>query len=72
MLRFALIYISLLALTAVLVLSLNALDAGTGVAAAAYALFAISIGFAIGSFIDRIPEIPRPGRTRQRPAPPRT
>lgn len=72
MLRIALIYILVLALTAILVLSLNALDAGTGVAIAAYALFAISIGFAIGSFIDRIPEMPRPGRTRHRPAPPRS
>lgn len=72
MLRIALIYISLLALTAVLVLSLNALDVGTGAAAAAYALFAVSIGFAIGNFIDRIPEIPRPRRTRHRPAPPRS
>lgn len=72
MLRIALIYISLLALTAVLVLALNALEVGTGVAAAVYALYAVSIGFAIGSFIDRIPEIPRPGRARHRPAPPRT
>jgi hypothetical protein len=72
MLRIALIYISVLALTAVLVLLLNALDVGAGVAAGVYALFAISIGFAIGSFVDRIPEMPRPGRTRHRPAPPRS
>ncbi len=72
MFRIALIYVSLLAFTAVLVLSLNALDAGTGVAVTAYALFAISIGFAIGSFIDRIPEMPRPRRTRHRPASPRS
>jgi hypothetical protein len=70
MFRIALIYLSVLTVAAALVLSLNALDASMGVAAAAYALFAISIGFAIGSFIDRIPEMPRPGRTRHRPPPP--
>lgn len=70
MFRIALIYIAVLAATAVLVLSLNALEAGTAVSLAVFALFAVSIGFAIGYFVDRIPEIPRPRRVRHRPAPP--
>jgi hypothetical protein len=72
MFRIALVYIAVLAVTAVLVLSLNALEAGTAVSAVVFALFAISVGFAIGYFVDRIPEISRPGRTRRRPVPPRT
>jgi hypothetical protein len=72
MFRIALIYVSILAATAALVLSLNALEAGTLVSLAAFALFAISIGFSIGYFVDRIPEISRPRRTRRRPVPPRT
>jgi len=72
MFRIALIYIAVLAVAAVLVLSLNALEAGTVVSLAAFALFAISIGFAIGYFLDRIPEISRPRRTRRSAVPPRT
>lgn len=72
MFRIALVYIAVLAVTAVLVLSLNALEAGTPVSVAVYALFAISTGFAIGYFVDRIPEISRPRRTRRSPVPPRT
>jgi uncharacterized membrane protein len=72
MFRIALIYVSVLAATAALILSLNALGAGRAVSLAVFALFAISIGFAIGYFVDRIPEISRPGRTRRRPVPPRT
>jgi hypothetical protein len=72
MLRIVVVYITVLAVTAVLVLSLNALDAGMGVSVAAFASFAISIGFAIGYFVDRIPEISRPRRTRHHPSPPRT
>jgi hypothetical protein len=72
MFRIALLYISLLVVTAALVLSLKALDAGTGVSLAVFGLFGVSIGLAIGSFVDRIPEISRPRRPRHRPAPPRT
>jgi uncharacterized membrane protein len=72
MFRIALIYIAVLAVTAVLVLSLNALEAGTVVSVVVFALFAISIGLAIGYFVDRIPEISRPRRTRRGPVPPRT
>jgi peptidoglycan/LPS O-acetylase OafA/YrhL len=72
MFRIVPLYISLLAVTAALVLSLNALDAGTGVSLTAFGLFGVSIGLAIAFFIDRIPEISRPRRTRRRPVPPRT
>jgi len=72
MFRFVIAYISLLALTAVLVLALRAFDAGTLVSLAVFALFGVSIGFAIASFVDRIPEIRRPGQTRHRPVPPST
>jgi len=70
MFRLALIYISVLAATAALVLSLNALDAGTVVSLTVFALFGVSLGLAIGSFVDRIPEIPRPRRRRRRSVPP--
>jgi hypothetical protein len=72
MFRIVLVYISLLAVTAALVLSLNALDAGTAVSLTVFGLFGISIGLAIGCFVDRIPAITRPGRGRHRPVPPST
>jgi hypothetical protein len=72
MFRLALIYISVLAATAALVLSLNAFDAGTAVSLTVFALFGVSIGLAIGCFVDRIPEITRPRRRRRRPVPPST
>lgn len=72
MFRIALIYIAVLVATAVLVLSLNALEAGTVVSVAVFAVFAVTIGFAIGYFVDRIPEISRPRRTRRSAVPPRT
>jgi hypothetical protein len=72
MFRLALIYISVLAATAALVLSLNALDAGTAVSLTVFALFGVSIGLAIGCFVDRIPEITRLRRRRHRPVPPST
>jgi hypothetical protein len=72
MLRIVLIYIAILAMTAALVLSLNALDAGAAVSLAIFALFGASIGFAIAYFIDRIPEISRPRRRRHHPEPPRS
>jgi hypothetical protein len=72
MLRFAFLYISLLAVTAVLVLSLNALDAGTAVSLTVFALFGVAIGFGIAYFLDRIPHIFHPRRTRHHSASPRS
>lgn len=72
MFRLALIYVSLLVVTAAVVLSLKALDAGAGVSLAVFALYGASIGLAIAYFLDRIPEISRLVRARHRPAPPRT
>ena len=56
MLRLTFAYILVLAATAGLVLSLNALDAGVGVSVAVFGLFAVAIGFAIGYFVDQIPD----------------
>jgi hypothetical protein len=72
MLRFVLLYLSLLAVTAALVLLLNALDAGTAVSLAVFALFGVAIGFAIACFIDQIPRVSRPRRKRHPTASPRT
>jgi uncharacterized membrane protein len=72
MFRIVLLYIGLLAVTAALVLLLNALDAGTGVSLTVFGLFGVSIGLAIAWLIDRIPEVSRPPRTQRRPMPPRT
>jgi hypothetical protein len=72
MFRIVLAYISLLAVTAALVLSLNALGASTAVSLTVFALFGASIGLAIGCFVDRIPEVPRLRRRGHRPVPPST
>lgn len=72
MFRVALAYIAVLAATAGLVRLLDAFDAGPAVSVTALASLCVSVGLAIAYFVDRIPEITRPGRTRHRPAPPRT
>lgn len=46
------------------VLLLNALDAGTGIAAAALGVVAVAGGAVLGYFADRLPELPRARRTR--------
>lgn len=45
-----------------LVLLLNSLDVGTGVAVAALGLVAVASGAALGYFADRLPELPRARR----------
>ncbi len=47
-----------MAAVAGLVLLLNALDAQTGVAVAAFGLVAVASGAALGYFADRLPELP--------------
>jgi hypothetical protein len=47
-----------------LVLLLNGLDAGAGIAAAALGLVAVISGAALGYFADRLPELPRGRRAR--------
>lgn len=42
-----------------LVLLLNGLDAGAGIAAAAFGAVAITSGAALGYFADRLPELPK-------------
>ena len=48
-----------MAAAAGLVLLLNAVDARTGIAVAAFGLVAVASGAALGFFADRLPEIPR-------------
>ena len=50
-----------LAAVAALVLLLNSLDAGAGVAVAALGLLALAGGAAVGYFADRLPEIRKTG-----------
>lgn len=45
-----------------LVLLLNGLDAGAGVAVAALGMVAVASGAALGYFADRLPELPRARR----------
>lgn len=45
-----------------LVLLLNGLDAGAGIAVAALGLVAVASGAALGYFADRLPELPRARR----------
>jgi hypothetical protein len=45
-----------------LVLLLNGLDAGTGIAVAAFGLVAVATGAALGYFADRLPELPQTRR----------
>ena len=42
-----------------LVLLLNSLDASAGIAVAAFGVFAVATGTALGYFADRLPEFPR-------------
>jgi hypothetical protein len=51
-----------LATVAGLVLVLNGLDAGAGIAVAALGLVAVAGGAALGYFADRLPEIWKTGR----------
>lgn len=53
-----------LAAVVALVLLLNSLDAGTGIAVAALGLLAVTGGAALGFFADRLPEIRKPDRRR--------
>lgn len=50
------------AAVAALVLLLNSLDAGAGIAVAALGIVAVSGGAALGYFADRLPEIRKTGR----------
>jgi hypothetical protein len=45
-----------------LVLLLNAVDAGTGVAVASLSLVTVASGVALGLFADRLPQLARPHR----------
>lgn len=46
-----------------LVLLLNGLDAGAGIAAAALGVVAVASGATLGYFADRLPELPRARRS---------
>ena len=50
-----------------LVFLLNGLDAGSGVAVAAFGLVATLSGVALGYFADRLPELPRARRPHRLP-----
>jgi len=60
-LRLALLGFPLAAVTALVIL-LNSIDAGAGIAVAALGLVAVSAGAALGYFADRLPEFPRARR----------
>jgi hypothetical protein len=47
------------AVVAGLVFLLNGIEAGTGIAVAAFGLVAVMSGAALGYFADRLPELPR-------------
>lgn len=60
-LRIALTGLPLVAVV-VLVMLLNSLDAGAGIAVAALGFIAVASGAALGYFADRLPELPRARR----------
>jgi uncharacterized membrane protein len=62
-LRFALAGLPFAAVV-LLVLLLNSLDAGAGIAVAALGLVAVASGVALGYFADRLPKVPK---ARRRP-----
>lgn len=53
-----------LAVVVALVILLNGLDAGAGIAVAALGVVAVASGAALGYFADRLPELPK---ARRRP-----
>jgi hypothetical protein len=60
-LRLALLGFPFAAVTALVIL-LNSIDAGAGIAVAALGLVAVSGGAALGYFADRLPDFPRARR----------
>ena len=64
--RLALFFIPMVAAIG-LVLLLNGLNAGAGVAITAYSVIAVSTGAALGCFADRLPEVRPLRKARQLP-----